>query len=130
MVLVRYQILARECVGRATDSSWSRMANPIRKIQSLVQRWMPVTGFHFDRPLVLFQSDDWGRVGLRDQEGLEQLRAGGLNLGERPYDFYTLETAADVGALQAVLKRHHDGSGRSACLGMNFTLANVDFAKA
>ena len=55
----------------------------------------PVAGFKFDRPLVLLQSDDWGRVGLRDQEGLEQLTAAGLALGQRPYDFYSLETAED-----------------------------------
>jgi hypothetical protein len=91
--------------------------------------WAPVAGFHFDRPLVLLQSDDWGRVGLRDQEGLEQLRAAGLALGERPYDLYTLETREDLDALQAVLQRHRDASGRHPCLGMNFVLANLDFAK-
>ena len=60
----------------------------------------PTTGFFFDRPVLLLQSDDWGRVGLRDSQGLEQLRAAGLNIGERPYDFYTLETAADLTALR------------------------------
>ena len=90
---------------------------------------LPFTGFHFDRPLVLLQSDDWGRVGLRDQDGLEQLRAAGLALGERPYDFYTLETAEDLAGLCATLKRHRDSSGRHPCLGMNFIVANLDFAK-
>jgi hypothetical protein len=101
-------------------------------VQELWQRGrdlFPVAGFHFDRPLVLLQSDDWGRVGLRDQDGLEQLRAAGLALGERPYDFYTLETAEDLASLGAALKRHRDSSGRHPCLGMNFILANLDFAK-
>jgi len=89
----------------------------------------PVAGFHFDRPLVLFESDDWGRVGLRDQAGLEQLRTAGLALGERPYDFYTLETTEDLAALRTVLKRHRDASGRHPCIEMNFILANLDFAK-
>jgi hypothetical protein len=88
-----------------------------------------ISGFHFDRPLVLLESDDWGRVGLRDQEGLEQLRSAGLALGERPYDFYTLETAEDLAALNAALKGHRDSSGRHPCLEMNFILANLDFAK-
>jgi hypothetical protein len=78
---------------------------------------------------VLFQSDDWGRVGLRDSEGLEQLRSIGITLGERPYDFYTLETSDDVAALGALLKRHRDSSGRHPCLEMNFVVANLDFAK-
>ncbi len=104
----------------------------MRFAQKLWQRGrdlFPVAGFHFDRPLVLLQSDDWGRVGLRDQDGLEQLRAAGLALGERPYDFYTLETAEDLAGLRATLKRHRDSSGRHPCLGMNFILANLDFAK-
>jgi hypothetical protein len=104
----------------------------VRFARKLWQRglgWLPLTAFYFDRPLVLLQSDDWGRAGLRDQEGLEQLRASGLVPSERPYDFYTLETAEDLAALSAVLNRHRDSSGRHPCLGMNFILANLDFAK-
>jgi hypothetical protein len=100
--------------------------------QKLWQRGLdllPISGFHFDRPLVLLQSDDWGRVGLRDHEGREQLRAAGLVLGERPYDFYTLETADDLAALSDVLRRHHDSGGRSPCVEMNFVSTNLDFAK-
>jgi len=96
-----------------------------RRIRGL----FPLRGFHFDRPLLLLQSDDWGRAGLRDQEGLEQLRAAGLALGERPYDLYTLETAEDLAALRALLKRHQDSSGRHPCVQMNFILANLDFAR-
>ena len=81
------------------------------------------------RPLVLLQSDDWGRVGVRDEEGAALLRADGVSLGERPYDFYTLETADDVIALRNLLKGHRDSTGRCACLVMNFVMANLDFAK-
>jgi hypothetical protein len=77
----------------------------------------------------LFQSDDWGRLGLRDREGLEQLRLAGLTLGERAYDFYTLETADDLAGLSAVLQRHRDAHGCHPCLEMNFILSNPDFAK-
>jgi hypothetical protein len=91
---------------------------------------LPVTGYHFDRPIVLLQSDDWGRVGLRDQAGLEQLRGAGIELGERPYDFYSLETADDVSAVADVFGRHRDSVGRNPCLLMNFIVANVDFGKA
>ena len=90
---------------------------------------LPTAGFHFDRPLVLLQSDDWGRAGLRDHEGLEQLRNSGVNLGDRPYDFYTLETEEDLFALREVLARHGDSMGRHPCLEMNFIVANLDLAK-
>jgi len=97
----------------------------LRRARSL----LPVHGYYFDRPLFLLQSDDWGRVGLRDQEGLRQLHNEGLQLGERPYDFYTLETAQDLTTLSQLLKRHRDANGRPACIGMNFILANLDFAR-
>jgi hypothetical protein len=101
----------------------------VRKLWQNSKNLLPVTGFHFDRPLVLFQSDDWGRVGVRDQEGAEQLRAAGVAIGDRPYDCYSLETSDDLGALSEVLKRHRDSIGRSPCLEMNFILANLDFAR-
>jgi hypothetical protein len=84
---------------------------------------------NFGRPLVLLQSDDWGRIGVRDQEGFDELRSAGVPLGEQPYDFYTLETAEDVCALHQTLQRHHDSIGRSPCMVMNFVLSNVDFSK-
>ena len=85
--------------------------------------------FRFDRPLLLLQSDDWGRVGVRDREGLEQLRAAGVELGEKPYDFYTLETCEDIENLREVLSRHHDTTGRSPSVVMNFIVGNLDFEK-
>ena len=88
-----------------------------------------VRDLRFSRPLVLLQSDDWGRVGVRDREGYEQLRASGIHLGENPYDYYSLETAEDVMALRDMLKRHRDATGRPACMVMNFLLANLDFQK-
>jgi hypothetical protein len=87
----------------------------------------PPQGLSFHRPLVLLQSDDWGRVGVRDREGYEQLRANGIKLGENPYDYYSLETAEDVIALRDMLKRHRDATGRPACIVMNFLMANLDF---
>ncbi len=85
--------------------------------------------FTLPRPLVLLQSDDWGRIGVRDKEGYEQLRSRGVRLGEHPYDFYTLETADDVHALRECLKRHRDATGRPACMEMNFIMSSLDFPR-
>jgi hypothetical protein len=103
--------------------------NLVQKLWQRGRDLIPIAGFHFDRPLVLMQSDDWGRVGLRDHEGLEQLRSAGVALGERPYDFYTFETAEDVAELSALLRKHRDSSGRHPCLEMNFVPANLDFGR-
>jgi hypothetical protein len=103
--------------------------NALRKLWQRGRDLLPVEGFHFDRPIVLLQSDDWGRAGLRDRGGLEQLFAAGLVLGERPYDFYTLETGEDLAALRAMLLGHRDLAGRSPSLEMNFIVGNLDFEK-
>ena len=84
----------------------------------------------FGRPLLLFQSDDWGRVGIQDRSGWETLCASGIDLGSKPYDFYSLETAGDLEALFAVLRKHRDAVGRSPSVVMNFITANVDFARS
>jgi hypothetical protein len=107
----------------ASIKSWGKAV--IQKIRDLA----PASGFAFGRQIVMFQSDDWGRVGLRDCEGFEELRAAGLPLGERPYDLYTLETADDVLALGTTLKKHRDSFGQHPCLQMNFLTGNLDFAK-
>jgi len=101
----------------------------VRKIWNRAKDILPVSGFYFDQPLLLIQSDDWGRVGLRDHDGLEYLRSAGLTLGERPYDFYSLETADDVAALIGTLKGHRDSAGCSPCLEMNFVVGNLDFER-
>lgn len=99
------------------------------KVQNLFRRNKKVENLAFSRPLVLLQSDEWGRVGVRDREGYEQLRANGIRLGERPYDLYTLETADDVHGLAAMLGNHLDSSAHPASLVMNFCTANLDFAR-
>jgi hypothetical protein len=102
------------------------MITRLRNALGLAKQAMPA-GLRFDRPLVLFQSDDWGRAGVRDREGWEELVAAGLNLGEKPYDFYSLETAEDLHALGEVLRNHRDSTGRRPSMVMNFIMANVDF---
>ena len=100
----------------------------VRFARDLLHR-KTLRGFSFDRPLVVLQSDDWGRVGVRDKEGYEQLQASGISLGEQAYDFYSLETAEDVIALRDLLLRHRDSAGRPARIVMNFVMANLDFSK-
>lgn len=105
------------------------MRDILRKVWHRGRSLMPVEGFTFGRPLVVLQSDDWGRVGVRDRAGWEEVQKLAPDLGARAYDCYSLETAEDVRAIAALLGRHRDSTGRPACLEMNFIVANVDFAK-
>jgi hypothetical protein len=110
---------------RYDNEMMSRLRNALSRIRKPSR-----TGLCFNRPLVLFQSDDWGRAGIRDREGWEELRAAGLNLGQKPYDFYSLETADDLHALADSLQKHRDSVGQTPSIVMNFILANVDFDRA
>lgn len=83
----------------------------------------------FSQPVLLIQSDDWGRVGVRDREGWEQLLAAGIRLGDEPYDFFSLETAEDISALHELLTRHHDSVMRFPSITMNFVTANLDLKR-
>src|SRR5262249_31107681 len=71
--------------------------------------------------------DDWGRVGVRDQGGRDELACAGVNIGARPYDFYSLETADDLGMLAETLGSMRDSTGQPPCLEMNFIVAKLNF---
>jgi hypothetical protein len=96
-----------------------------KRLREWVRGRFPAKGFYFDRPIVLFQSDDWGRMGVPDQGGFELLQQSGITLGERPYDFYSLETQEDLEALQTTLKKHQDSRGCFPPIEMNFIVANL-----
>ena len=69
------------------------MRSFIRNIVQRARSFLPIEGYYFDRPLLLFQSDDWGRAGIPHRETLQRLRSAGLMLGENAYDFYSLESS-------------------------------------
>jgi hypothetical protein len=103
------------------------MSGRLQRVWQRLSGTRSSVGLRFERPLVLFQSDDWGRIGVRDHQGWEKMRDSGIALGESPHDFYSLETAADLMRLSGSLRKHRDSIGRSPSIGMNFITANVDF---
>jgi hypothetical protein len=105
------------------------MLNTVRSVWRRGRSLLPIEGYAFDRPIVVLQSDDWGRVGVRDRDCWDELCGAGIPLGQHPYDFYGFETSEDVAAINALLQSHRDSLGRPACLGMTFIVANVDFQK-
>jgi hypothetical protein len=95
-----------------------------------VQNYLPIKGYRFARPLVLFQSDDWGLCGIPDRAGFDALRAAGIALGGDAYDYHSLETADDLHALYHTLAHHHDELGRPPTFVCNFIVTNVNCADA
>lgn len=78
------------------------------------------------RPILVFQSDDWGRVGAPSPECLDRLRQAGLPVGRSAWDYYGLESGSDLLRLAEVLEAFCDNEGRSPCFTANFVLANAD----
>jgi O-antigen/teichoic acid export membrane protein len=78
------------------------------------------------RPIVIIQSDDWGRVGIPSSIVIEELKAAGFHVGNSLWDQYGLETTDDVDQLTRVLTEFRDVDGHPACFTANFILANAD----
>lgn len=81
------------------------------------------------RPIVLIQSDDWGRVGMPDIELLSQIRAQGRSVGQTPWDYYGAETEGDLTNLGETLGAIRDCDGRPACMTANIIMANADLQR-
>ena len=82
-----------------------------------------------DKHILVFESDDWGMCGIRDQEGLDALDNNGYSSKKINRAYYTLETAEDIEKLYAVLLNHKDSLGNHPVFTMNFVLTNPDFKK-
>jgi hypothetical protein len=125
----RGQLKTVSGLDRVLNAEHRRGSDLLEAALNLFRRKAEKPGLAFSRPLVVLQSDDWGRVGIRDRDGYDWLRSRGIRLGERAYDLYSLETAGDVTAVAALLGRHRDSTGRPPCMVMNVCTANLDFKK-
>ena len=81
------------------------------------------------RPIVLLQSDDWGRVGIPSADTLVRLNSAGADVGHSGWDYYGLESESDLVSLGDVLTSVRDRDGRSPCITANFVMANADLAR-
>lgn len=81
------------------------------------------------RPIVLLQSDDWGRVGMPDIDLIDQLQARGLLVGDSSWDYYGAESEDDLTNLSETLGSVRDCDGRPACMTANIVMANADLQR-
>ncbi|MCR4344586.1 MAG: hypothetical protein NUV44_07455 [Candidatus Scalindua sp.] len=85
---------------------------------------------YIDKKIVIFESDDWGMLGMRDLDAFERLKAKGYHqLGEYNWDYYSLELPEDMEALYRVLSTHSDSFGLPPVFTCYFVVANPDYEK-
>jgi len=81
---------------------------------------------HFDVPVVVIQSDDWGHACVGGRAQHEQTTHAGIDVSD-PWSADALESDADVMSLAASLREFRDVTGRSARLTLNFIVARPDY---
>lgn len=103
--------------------------NPIRKALSLGKwAYLDRLGWHTDRKLLLFESDDWGSIRTPSQAALDSLTACGDSAADNAFIRRDgLERREDLERLIDVLDRFRDQNGRPPCFTANFAVANPDF---
>ncbi len=80
--------------------------------------------------LVLFLSDDWGSIRLKNRQSRNKLEKAGLNINSSRFDRYdSLETNRDVEGLMEVLDSFKDLHGNSPLFTMVSNVGNPDFEK-
>lgn len=92
------------------------------------QHLINIRGKQFSKRLVVFESDDWGSVRMKDRSTFEKLVRKYPEIQKDPYNRYdTLATTSDLLALYETLNTVKSGSGTPAVITANAVMANPDF---
>ena len=87
-------------------------------------------GWHTDRKIVVFESDDWGMIRMASREAYQYLLKKGYPVDECMYNRNdTLETNEDLEQLFEVLLDYRDNYGNHPVITANNIVANPDFAR-
>jgi hypothetical protein len=99
-------------------------------LKQIKRRLMNLPGWHTKRKIVVFDSDDWGSIGLPSLNVFERLKDSGFKFELNPYLKYdSLASERDLTALFDVLIRYKDKNGRNPVFTANTVVANPDFEK-
>ena len=87
-------------------------------------------GWHTNRKIIVFESDDWGSIRMPDKTTFETLLSKGIRVDNCPYNrFDSLASEGDLSSLFDVLKSFRDSNGRHPKITANCVVANPDFDK-
>ena len=91
--------------------------------------WVNASSLRLKRRVLVFESDDWGAIRMRDKEAFRTLQARGVLSGSNPYDrLDCLEAHEDLEALFNVLSKGRSGDQTSPRFTFNMVMANPNFS--
>lgn len=97
----------------------------ISKIQKTVAN---IPGKGIAEKIIVFESDDWGAIRMRDQGSFDNLKKAGIPVHQSHYDTLdSLENKADLTALFEVLSKYSNTAGNKPVFTCNTVMGNPDF---
>ena len=98
--------------------------------QKLTRHLVNIPGWHTNRKIVVFESDDWGSIRMPSQEVYQKLLNKGIRVDNLSYNRYdSLASEEDLSRLFEVLLSVRDKNGNPAIFTANTIVANPDFDK-
>ena len=87
-------------------------------------------GWRTNRQLIVFESDDWGAIRIRDAAALQAMTRRGLRLNRSAYNhFDCLERRSDLDNLFNVLNANRSRQHQSAIFTFNTVMGNPNFQR-
>jgi hypothetical protein len=89
-----------------------------------------IIGWHTQRKIVVFESDDWGSIRMPSKYVYDKLLKLSIPVDKCPYNKYdSIESDEDLSALFQVLTSCKDINGKHPVITANSVVANPDFEK-
>lgn len=105
----------------------------VNGMKGIVRKLSEIPGWHTNKRIIIFESDDWGSIRMPSQKSFRILEKAGLDLRSADAERYnlndTLATPEDLAGLFDVLSSVKDTKGSNAIFTPVCILANPDFNK-
>jgi hypothetical protein len=89
-----------------------------------------IPGWKTNRKIIVFESDDWGSIRMRNQKTFENLLNAGISVDKSRYDSLdSLETRQDLEFLLETLDKHQNKNGDTPKFTTNMVMGNPNFEK-
>ncbi|MCB0471871.1 MAG: hypothetical protein KDC56_02310 [Flavobacteriaceae bacterium] len=100
------------------------------KKQPILQHVMQIPGWHTDKKIFVFESDDWGSIRMPSKQVYQSLIKNGVNVGNNDnWHLDCLESGEDIEKLFSIIAKYKDCEGNFPRFTMNMVMGNPDFEK-